>query len=280
MPEPIVISSGASIALQPTDACIAHGYGLFESIRLKEGRLLLWSAHWQRLIESAEALGFACAGSEASALEAIGRLIATDGLQDAVIKLSLFRQSRGDQLYIYSRPAIQWPESARLNWLPEHPLASTSPLAGHKTHNYMENTYLLGQARANGFDDYLRPASCGSLAETTVSNIFWIQDNSLYTPAKSLGILPGVVRTTILSLATDLGITSREGIYASESLLNADACFLSNAAIGLLPVHSICGGEFDFAFESAAHPLFQQLRDAVRREQERTARRPPTPDAA
>lgn len=161
MPEPTVIASGESLTLQPTDAGLAHGYGLFESIRLQDGRLLLWSSHWQRLTESASAFGLVCRCSETSTLEAIGRLIAMDGLQDAVIKLSLLRTGSGDNLFVYARPPIAWPESARLSWLPQHPLAAASPLAGYKTHNYMENTYLLECARANGFADYLRLASCG-----------------------------------------------------------------------------------------------------------------------
>ena len=279
MPEPIVISNGASLSLQPTDSGFAHGYGLFESIRLEGGRLHLWSAHWQRLQNSASALGLNCPQSEESILRVIGRLVSIDALENATIKLSLLRKSQGDQLYVYARPSINWPETIRLSWRPDYPLTAHSLIAGHKTHNYMENIFLLEQARSAGFDDCLRPASCGSLGETTVANILWLQDGILHTPSIDLGILPGVVRALLLRLAPSLDIPCKEGAFDPDSLRMADALFIANASIGLLPVQSIHGVGLEYSFNSATHPLFHRLREALRHKQEQTALQPPSHDA-
>lgn len=278
MPEPTIIPLGSPFTLRTSDPGIAHGYGLFETIRLKRGRLLLWSAHWQRLITSADALGLQCNYSEDSVLRAIGRLLQWDALEDATIKLSLLREGRGDQLYVYARPSLQWPGTARLQWLPQRPLAAASPLAGHKTHNYMENIYLLEQARAAGFDDCLRPAPCGSIGETTVANLFWLRGDVLHTPSTRLGILPGVVRATLLRLAPSLDIPCQEDAFHPESLNTAESLFIANASIGLLPVHSIEGPGINQQFDSAAHPVYDKLRQALQREQEHTAPRPPVPE--
>lgn len=280
MPEPIVIPNGAFVSLQPTDSGFAHGFGLFESIRFEGGRLLHWSAHWQRLQESASALGLDCPQDEGSILRAIGKLVSIDAPGDSTIKLSLLRERRADQLYVYSRPPIAWPEASRLSWRPDCPLSTVSKLAGHKTHNYMENIYLLEQSRSAGFDDCLRPASCGSVGETTVANIFWFRDSVLYTPSIDLGVLPGVVRALLLRFAASMDISCIKGAFRLNELLSAEAIFMANASIGLLPVKSVHGPGLDCAFESAVHPLFHRLREALRHEEEKSALRPVLSDSA
>lgn len=278
MPEPIVISNGASLSLQPTDSGFAHGYGLFESIRLEGGRLRFWSAHWQRLQNSATALGLNSPQSEESILRAIGRLVSIDALENATIKLSLLRKSQGDQLFVYARPSINWPETIRLSWRPDYPLSAHSLIAGHKTHNYMENIYLLEQARSAGFDDCLRPASCGSLGETAVANILWFSQGVLHTPAIHLGILPGVVRAALLRLADLLKISVSEGAYSPDCLHQAEALYMTNASLGIHPVHSVDGEGLSVRFESAGHPLYNKLREALQVELEQEAIQPPVPE--
>lgn len=277
MQDPVLIPFGSPFTLGTSDSGIAHGYGIFETIRMKQGHLLHWAEHWKRMQESAAALGLQCSYCEDSVLHVVGRLIEWDALENATLKLSLLRGGRGEQLYVYARPSIEWPKSVRLNWRPDCPLNATSPLTGHKTHNYMENIYLLEMARNAGFDDCLRPAPCGSVGETTVANLLWFADGVLHTPSADLGILPGVVRSVLLRLAPHLGVPCREGAFSLESLESAEAVFISNASIGLRPVRSIEGNGMNQQFNSSEHPLFLKLSEALLHEQQETAILPPVP---
>ena len=136
-------------------------------------------------------------------------------------------------------------------------------LAGHKTHNYMENILLLEAARAAGYTDVLRVNTAGLVAETTVGNLFFIEGQQLSTPALSTGILPGVMRAQVLQAAPALGVVVEEGAYLAEQLQHADAMFVTNAAVGILPVQALEAQDWRVELPGASHPLLQLLSEAL-----------------
>ena len=244
--------------MDPTHPGFAHGFGLFETIKLSGGRLCFWAEHWKRLAASAAALGMALDCEAGAALSAIRTLCREGGTRDGTIKLSLLRAGgREACLYIYARPAlVPLPVTDRvsLKFDSRCPINAQSPLAGHKTHNYMENLWLLERARAAGDYDVLRVDTRGMLAETAMGNIFFIQDGRLRTPARATGILPGVVRQCIMELAA-----VEEGLYGPEVLAQSEAVFLTNSSVGLLPINSVEGSGQRFAGESGRHPMVRDL---------------------
>lgn len=271
MPEPIIIREDEFLSIRPVDSGLAHGYGLFETIAVKEGRLFFWKPHWDRLNASAKVFGLECVFSEAEVLRAIGQLLRHARPDSVMLKLSLLKQGNETRLYLYTRAPMLWPKRARLLWSAEYPLPKSAVLAGHKTHNYMENAYLLEEARRDGYDDCLRPACCGSIAETTCANLFWLKEDILYTPSTDLGILPGVTRAALLQQAVQCGITLREGAFTPAELKNAEAVFMTNSSVGLLPVASIDGEGFNQHYDSANPLRLSQLAQAFEQEQDLTA---------
>jgi branched-chain amino acid aminotransferase/4-amino-4-deoxychorismate lyase len=87
-------------------------------------------------------------------------------------------------------------------------------------------------------DDVILLDTNGNIAECLVSNIFWVKDNQLYTPALQTGCVEGIMRKQILNFFEDLNIKVEEGEYKREDLLNADFVFTSNVT-GIIPVKSI-----------------------------------------
>ena len=72
--------------------------------------------------------------------------------------------------------------------------SESSILLNHKTSNYLENYYILQNAKKNGFDDAIILNSVSNITETTKCNLFFIKDNILYTPDIKAGVLPGIIR--------------------------------------------------------------------------------------
>jgi len=263
MTEIIKIAAGQSVTLDPLQSGFAHGYGLFETIQMRQRKLLFWLPHWARLQHSAQCLGLPLTCSATAVLQAIGELVAADAIDSALIKLSLVREGQACRLFVYVRPLGAVPAVAELRFDPACPINQYSILAGHKTHNYMENMSLQATARAAGAYDVLRVNTAGELAETTIGNIFFVVDGALSTPALATGILPGVIRQEIIALH---GAT-HQGQFHADRIQQAEAAFLTHSGCGILPVSSIVGPSFVQHYASAEHPLLLRLQaDLMRAE--------------
>ena len=106
MSEIIILQSGDAAALNPNRSGFAHGFGIFETIKLSQGRLCFWEAHWQRFYDSTVDLGLPLDHTSEGALVAIRELVQADGLRDGTVKLSLRKEGAGAGCYVYTRPAM------------------------------------------------------------------------------------------------------------------------------------------------------------------------------
>lgn len=301
MSDIVILHSGEPALLDPTQSGFAHGFGIFETIKLSAGRLCFWEAHWARLSRSANELGLDLDCSAEAVLRAIGELVRTETISAGVVKLSLLadkstcpslpanengscRENAGDtlavapdvakrptRLFVYSRPSTPSADSAQVRLSPESPLNERSLLAGHKTHNYMENMLLLESARSAGYSDVIRVNTAGFLAETTIGNLFFIEGGRLSTPALGTGILPGVIRREVLQAAGALSISLEEGVYLPEQLQHADAVFTTNSSVGILPVQTVECDAWQITLESEAHPVLHALTEALAASEEQNS---------
>ena len=246
--------------MDPLSPSFAHGVGLFETMRLKARQLFFFQRHWQRMQQSAQQLGLELACDPQAVIESIRALVDADQLEDACIKLALIEDvDASSYLYVYARPCGPAPDSIALYYSPDYPINAHARLAGHKTHNYMEHRLLHGRARKLGYYDQIRVNTDGAIAETTLGNVFLVQGGSVITPAEDTGLLPGVVRRLVLT-QSQLPVRLDAKINA-EDLYEAEAIFLTNSAVGIVPVHLIGSRQFpDHCIASASHPLVLDLK--------------------
>lgn len=263
MSKPVIIRREQAVPIRGTDPIFAHGFGLFETIKLRDGRLCFWSQHWNRLSRSAKVVGLELSCTEEAVLRGIAELVASDELHTCAVKLSLVKMESGSQLYLYARDYAPAPSEVALRFSCAAPLNQHSPLAGFKTHNYMENTLLVQQCRQAGDYDLLRINIGGALAETTSANLFYVVNGSLYTPAEETGILAGVIRSEVLRLARDHEVSCDLGHEPPESLQDAECVFLTNSLQGMVPVATIHGEGFSKSFQSKEHRVFTTLSNAL-----------------
>jgi branched-subunit amino acid aminotransferase/4-amino-4-deoxychorismate lyase len=263
MSEIIILQSGDAAALNPTQSGFAHGFGIFETIKLSQGQLLLWAEHWKRLVASASELALPLPHEADQVLAAIRELVEAEGLYDGIVKVSLMAAGGDSECYVYTRPLVQSPAKARLLFSAESRLNENSLLVGHKTHNYMENMLLLRVALAADCSDVIRVNSAGELAETAVGNLFFIQNDTLYTPSLATGVLPGVVRSLVLETAEILEIPVVEGAFFSDVLQLADAVFITNSLVGIQPVNTVVVNLHERNVDSAANLMLQDLQEAL-----------------
>ena len=76
----------------------------------------------------------------------------------------------------------------------------------------------------------------GELAEGSVSNVFVVLGDELWTPPVDTPVLPGVARDVVLGLARAAGVKVREEPLAVGKLESAAEVFLTNSVMEVLPV--------------------------------------------
>lgn len=126
----------------------------------------------------------------------------------------------------------------------------SSPLAGIKSCSYLDKIMALDEARSSGFDECVMTNEQGSITSAAMANIFWLKDDTLYTPSLTTGCLAGTTREFVLE-----NIDCREVEARIEVLHNADAVFLTSAGLGVIEVSAI--GER--VFEKSDHPVLGLL---------------------
>ena len=100
-----------------------------------------------------------------------------------------------------------------------------------KSISFLNNILAKHEATRAGCFEALMLNMDGFLTECTTSNLFFIQNGELFTPAVECGILQGVTRDILIMLAREAGLSVVEGSFRSEQLFDADECFITNTGL-------------------------------------------------
>ena len=75
--------------------------------------------------------------------------------------------------------------------------------------------------------------------EGTMTNLFYVKDNIIYTASLALSGVAGVMRGIIKTLVDGHNLTLIEHVYGRDELLAADEAFVCNSIVGIWPVKQI-----------------------------------------
>ncbi len=112
---------------------------------------------------------------------------------------------------------------------------------------YLNSVLAKIEATKAGYQESILLDAHGNVSEGTGENIFVVRDGRIFTPPQTAGILDGISRRSIITIAQDLGYEIVERDLARAELYLADEVFLSGTAAELVPVceiddHSIGSG--------------------------------------
>lgn len=203
------------------------GDGLFETLRVDQGRAGDVEAHLDRLFEGLPRIGIHFEDREALAA-AVSAVAGASPWPIARMRIAVTPETRLVTLAPYSPPAGRVPAVL----LPEPWVWSRSPLAGLKSLSYQANRLAL--RRAAGAFEALLLNERGRLAEGTRSNLILSLPGGLFTPPVEDGCLPGTVRRRLL----ESGQVAERSLTPAD-LNSADRVLLTNSLIGVLEVERI-----------------------------------------
>lgn len=113
------------------------------------------------------------------------------------------------------------------------------------------------EAKQAGADDALMLTVHGAVAETSIANIFWEKEGTIYTPSVSCDILPGVTRSIVAGLISRESGNIKEGVFTPDELMSASQVWISNSVKELCWVSGI--DEFEYPTETPLRSKLLQL---------------------
>ncbi len=236
---------------------LSHGLhyasGVFEGERSYSGNIFKLREHTERLIRSAEILGFKIPYTAEEIDAACQQVLAANGLVDGYVRPIAWRGTEqlsvsAQQTSIHLAIACwAWPnlfgadrmKGVRLGmaqWRRPHP--QTAPTASKAAGLYMIGTLSKHAAEAEGFDDALMLDWRGQVAEATGANVFLVLDGEVHTPTPDC-FLDGITRRTVMGIARRHQLKVVERTILESELAQATEVFLAGTAAEVTPVRQI-----------------------------------------
>ena len=116
---------------------------------------------------------------------------------------------------------------------------NTLPFMAKAGGNYLNSQLVKMEALVNGYDEGIVLTPDGLVSEGSGENIFIVKNGTVFTPASSHSILPGITRHSAISLARDLGMRVESRSVPRELLYIADEVFFTGTAAEITPVTAI-----------------------------------------
>ncbi|MCJ8500382.1 aminodeoxychorismate synthase component I [Desulfatitalea alkaliphila] len=259
------LQPAAEAAVPVADQGLLYGYGFFETLRADHGRAPLLAAHLARFNATWRAL-MPDPPPDVTWDAVIAAVIAANGLQVgcAAVKLLATRGSRAaapwdHTLLVTARPythraAVH--ESGGLA-LGTYPHPRQSPLADHKTLNYLYYLQAGQWAAAKGHDEALILNPDGTVSETNTANLLLIEGREVSRP-ESPAVLPGVMAAAVCDQLARWGYRIRWRPVQPSELHGTGQLLAANALMGAVPIHAIDGRP-----RPAGGPLWRRINDAI-----------------
>ena len=229
------------------DAGFLLGDGLFETIRFQNGRLFQPEKHLKRLHSGLNIIQIELDKSNEELISYLEEMVIRNDIRSGLLRLMITRGkiegtpwnfSGIPNVYITIRPLTEEPKKpVKVVFYPEekYPIIRFNPAI--KSLNYIGNMLAKKNAEKEGAFEPVFFNRDGYVTECAIRNIFFIQDKTLMTPGIDLGVLPGVMRETIMEIALELDLIVSEKIIPFNSINDMDEAFISSTGIGLLPCY-------------------------------------------
>ena len=233
------------------DHGLLYGDGVFEGIRIYDGKIFRLKEHVDRLFESARAIKLEIPLSPSQMIEAIQSTVTANAKKNGYIRPIVTRgagtlgldprKTTDPQVIVIVDDISLYPPELYENGLE---LATVSTIRNHpnavnpriKSLNYLNNILAKIESIQAGCLEALMLNHKGEVAECSGDNIFLVKHGVLKTPPTDSGILEGITRKAVIEVARKAGIQVQEVSITRHDVYIADECFLTGTAAEVIPV--------------------------------------------
>lgn len=233
------------------DHGLLYGDGVFEGIRCYNGNVFLLDEHLERLYDSAKSLMLKIPKPIEEMKENVLETLRRNQLREGYVRLIVTRgigdlgldpdKCPNPSVIIIADKIQLYPEHFYEDGLEIVTVSvrRSNPEAINpriKSLNYLNNILAKIEAKQSGAVEALMLSNDGFVAECSGDNIFLVKDEVIITPPSHLGILEGVTRNSVITLAQEAGFHVEERIFTRHDIYIADECFLTGTAAEVIPV--------------------------------------------
>lgn len=234
--------------LKISNRSFLYGDGLFESMRMFKGRIMLLQKHLERLKAGMKILHLEIPDYFSTEFfkDKVDQLIKRNNFGgNARIRLNIFRIDGG--LYTPENDNISYTISVAESETDQYVINNSgltidlfeeinkplNKLSHLKTCNSLLFVLAGIWKSKNNLDDCLILNESGRICEGLSSNVFIVKGKQIFTPYLSEGCINGVMRGFVIRLLINSGFFVTEDRIEVNDILNADELFLTNASSGL-----------------------------------------------
>ena len=238
------ILNAEQAAIATDNRTFRYGIGLFETLLAVNNEVQQLPAHWSRMQQGLHILGFKTPSffNEKSLLEAIQSLLSKNKHhQHARIRIQFFANAGGIletqhttcnyliETYAIDASICELNENGLVIGIHSLYKKEIDPLSPYKINGRICYAMAAQEAKEKKWNDALVLNSQGNIIESSISNIFWIKNNEIYTPPVSEGCIAGIMRANWITVLKEKGIPVVEMPLNKDLLLQADEVFLTNS---------------------------------------------------
>ena len=238
------------------DHGLLYGDGVFEGIRVYNGRVFELQTHIRRLYESAKVIRLEIAMTKDKLISAVEKTVEANKVVDGYIRLVVTRGigtlglnpfvCENGRLFIIVDSIQLYPEELyekgmkiiSATTVRNHPLALPPQV---KSLNYLNNILAKIEALDNNVPEAIMYNHEGYVAEATGDNVFIVRDGVIYTPPAEAGALPGITRAVVIRLAKEEKLDVVEKNLTRFDLYVCDEFFLTGTAAEVIGIVEIDG---------------------------------------
>ena len=237
--------------LSPMDQGFLFGASVYETVRTYDGVPFLVARHLKRLRESASALGIDIDVSDETLMRRLQETLEASANVESSVRIVVsagvgaidYRQgsTKTPTIVIVVRPLQSFPDSLYQDGATASFVSIMRAGRGNlspriKSSNLLNNLMALRQAHERGAYEALMLNPKGEVCEGSMSNVFVVTDATITTPPISAGILEGITRELVLSIAREGGFVLEEKTVLPEELLGADEVFITASSRQVVPI--------------------------------------------
>ncbi|KAF2955246.1 aminotransferase class IV [Marinitoga sp. 38H-ov] len=230
---------------------LMFGQGIFETLKVNKSKLEFFKYHYERLINGCNLLNINFDMHLEELYDISNEVIRKNKIDNGSLKISILKNKETYDIIISSNNRIYLEEVKNKGYdviFAKTKKYSKNPLNYVKSNNYVMNILELERAIKLNKDEAIFLNEKNEITEGTISNIYFVKNNEIYTPKIDCGLLNGIIRRILIE-----NFNTKEVIIESKEIKNFDYAFLSNSLMRILPIKKFENIKYNYDLNFLKH---------------------------